>query len=65
VDVPLTIADALGQELDIVIGAEMAEVEEGEPNEPRGIHIRAGAELMTLLVALGQAVARRVMPLTA
>jgi hypothetical protein len=53
VGVPLTIADALGQELDTVIGEEMAEVEEDEPNEPRGIHIRAGAELMTLLVALG------------
>ena len=65
VDLPLVIADAIGEELAILIGLKMAEVEEGDPNEPRGLHIKQGAELMAMLVALDAALERQVMPLAA
>jgi hypothetical protein len=65
VDLPLSIADAIGQELAIVIGDEMASVEGGSVDEPRGLHIKQGAEVMATLVALDAAVELQVMPAAA
>ena len=64
VDLPLYLADRLGESVAVSIGHEMAQVEEGGPDERKGLHIRLGAEMMRTLVALDATVELQVMPVT-